>query len=132
MEAFWQHFGLHFVPKWAITKRQNRVQISDFHTKYCSNQNKKCLVPSLEDWYVEGKPNPPKMQKRVLEFRRYRNSNEVQNFENARYFLGIFPEAKGRLCKNPQANRLRGLYDKEIWKGLLIQLCKFQHKHPNY
>lgn len=91
--------------------------ISEFHTKYCSNQNKKCLVPSLEDWYVEGKPNPPKMQKRVLEFRRYRNSNEVQNFENARYFLGIFPEAKGRLCKNPQANRLRGLYDKEIWKS---------------
>ena len=66
---------------------------------------------------MEGKPNPPEMQKRVLEFRRYRNSDEVRNFENARYFLSIFPETKGRLCKNPQANRLRGLYDKEIWKS---------------
>lgn len=91
--------------------------ISEFHTKYCKNQNKKCLVPSLEDWYVEGKPNPPEMQKRVLEFRRYRNSDEVQNFENARYFLDIFPEIKDRLCKNPKANRLRGLYDKKRWES---------------
>lgn len=91
--------------------------IAEFHKKYCSNQNKKCLVPSLEDWYTEGKPNPPEMQKRVLEFRRYRNSDEVQNFENARYFVDIFPEIKDRLCKNPKANRLRGLYDKERWES---------------
>lgn len=95
--------------------------IAEFHTKYCSNKSKKCLVPSLEDWYVEGKPNPPEIQKRLLEFRRYRNSDEVQNFENARYFLRIFPKIKDRLCKNSKANRLRGLYDKKRWESECTQ-----------
>ena len=95
--------------------------IAEFHTKYCSNLSKKCFVPSLEGWYAEGKTNLPEIQKRVLEFQRYKNSNEVQNFENARYFLPIFPEIKDRLCKNQQANRLRGLYDKKKWELECIQ-----------
>lgn len=94
--------------------------INDFHAKYCKNLYEECVVPSLQDWYVKGKPNSSEIQKRVLEFRRYRNSSEVQNFENARYFLPIFPELKDRLCKNQQANRLRGKYYKKQWESECI------------
>lgn len=102
--------------------------ITKFHTKYCKDFSKKCLVPSLEKWYIEGQLTPDNIQKRRLEFRRYRNSDEAQNFEYARNFLPIFPELKNRLCNNQEANRLRGLYYKEKWEAECLQNASYNNK----
>jgi hypothetical protein len=97
-----------------ITKSEEFIE--EFHTKYCSDLNKKCLVPSLEKTYLEDENILDNLQKLRLEFRRYRNSDAVQNFELSRYFLPLYPELKERLCDNIKANRLRGLYHRPKWQ----------------